>query len=132
MPAPGDNMSAGGGITKRGRPTVRRAHLFTKDCEHHSLQIAVSNVIVKSMMYAFGDEDPTSDSVQVMEDILTDFITEFCHEAARAAGSRQKVRIDDFKFVLRHDAKKLGRVEELLSLQKEIAKAKKLFDEEDK
>lgn len=84
------------------------------------------------MMYAFGDEDPTNDSVQVMEDILTDFITEFCHEAARAAGPRQKVRIDDFKFVLRHDAKKLGRIEELLSLQKEIAKAKKLFDEEDK
>lgn len=87
-------------------------------------------VIVKSMMYAFGDEDATPDSLAVMEDILTDFITELCLEAGRAAGPRQKVRVDDFKFVLRNDAKKLGRVEELLSLQKEIQKSRKLFDEQ--
>ncbi|CCG82701.1 Transcription factor TFIID complex subunit Taf13 [Taphrina deformans PYCC 5710] len=103
------------GRTKRGRPTIKKSNLFAKD--------------LKSMMYAFGDEDPTQDSINVMEDILTDFITELCTEAGRVAGPRQKVKVDDFKFVLRNDPKKLGRVEELLSLQKEIQQSRKLFDE---
>ena len=41
----------------------------------------------------------------------------------------RRVKVDDFKFALRKDAKKLGRVEELMALQKEIADARKLFDE---
>lgn len=86
---------------------------------------------VKSMMYAFGDESPSTDSISVMEDILTDYITDLCTESARTAYPRTKVKIDDFKFVLRRDAKKLGRVEELLGLQKEIASAKKLFNEDE-
>lgn len=44
-----------------------------------------------------------------------------CLEAARIAGNRNKVKVDDFKFALRDDPKKLGRVEELLVLQKMIA-----------
>lgn len=90
----------------------------------------LSLMIVKSMMYAFGDEDPSMESVSVMEDILHDYITSLCVEAARCAGPR-KVRVDDFKFALRRDPKKLGRVEELLNLQKEIAQAKKLFDDKE-
>lgn len=43
----------------------------------------------------------------------------------------RRVRVDDFKLALRNDAKKLGRVEELMALQKEIADARKLFDERD-
>ena len=85
---------------------------------------------VKSMMYAFGDEDPNPESVSLMEDILVDYITTLCQEANRVAGTR-KVRVDDFKFALRKDPKKLGRVEELLMLQKEIAQAKKLFDDKE-
>lgn len=82
-------------------------------------------------MYAFGDDDSTPDSIAVMEDILIDFITELCTEAGRVAYPRQKVKVDDFRFVLRRDVKKLGRVEELLEKSKEIANAKKLFDEEE-
>ena len=81
------------------------------------------------MMYAFGDEDPTPGSIAVMEDILIDYITELCTQAGKVSGPRQKVKVDDFKFVLRNDAKKLGRVEELLSMQKEIQQSRKLFDE---
>lgn len=118
------------------------------------------------MMYAFGDEDPTPESVAVMEDILHDYITSLCTTAARNASSgassggggggsgpgaagagtgpdkdrgtgsgpgsaSQKVKVDDFKFALRRDGKKLGRVEELLVMQKEIAQAKKLFDDKE-
>ena len=41
----------------------------------------------------------------------------------------RRVKVDDFKFALRKDTKKLGRVEELMALQKEITDARKLFDE---
>ncbi|EPX71731.1 transcription factor TFIID complex subunit Taf13 [Schizosaccharomyces osmophilus] len=94
--------------SRRGRPPTRRQHLFTKD--------------LKSLMYAFGDDlNPAPDSVNVLEEIVVDYINEMCLEAARIAGNRNKVKVDDFKFALRNDPKKLGRVEELLVLQKMIA-----------
>ncbi|EEB09449.1 transcription factor TFIID complex subunit Taf13 [Schizosaccharomyces japonicus yFS275] len=101
--------------TKRGRPPTRRQHLFTKD--------------LKSLMFAFGDDiNPAPDSVNVLEEIVVDYINEMCLEAARIAGNRNKVKVDDFKFALRNDSKKLGRVEELLVLQKVIADARRIVD----
>jgi transcription initiation factor TFIID subunit 13 len=38
--------------------------------------------------------------------------------------------VDDFKVALRHDSRKLGRVEELLYYQKVIAEARRQFDAE--
>ena len=54
-----------------------------------------------------------------------------CHEAAKMAthAKRNKIKVDDFKFALRKDPIKLGRLEELLALSKEIAEARKQFDE---
>jgi transcription initiation factor TFIID subunit 13 len=46
---------------------------------------------------------------------------------ARTSG-RAKIKVDDFKFAVRNDPKKLGRIEELLQLQKVIQDAKRLFD----
>jgi len=51
-------------------------------------------------------------------------------EAARIAAPRHKLKVDDFKVALRNDARKLGRVEELLYYQKVIAEARKQFDAE--
>lgn len=53
-----------------------------------------------------------------------------CHEAAAFAKTtrRQKIKVEDFKFVLRRDPIKHGRVLELLNLQKIIQDAKKQFD----
>jgi len=53
-----------------------------------------------------------------------------CIEAARIAAPRHKLKVDDFKIALRNDPRKLGRVEELLYLQKVIADARKQFDTE--
>lgn len=46
---------------------------------------------------------------------------------ARTA-NRAKIKVEDFKFAVRNDPKKLGRIEELLVLQKVIQDAKRLFD----
>lgn len=47
------------------------------------------------------------------------------------AENRGKVRVEDFKFVLRKDAKKLARVEELLYMSEDIRRAKQVFDEKE-
>ncbi|KAG5513786.1 hypothetical protein PMAC_000824 [Pneumocystis sp. 'macacae'] len=83
-------------------------------------------------MYAFGDDkQPALDSVQILEDIVIDYVNEMCLEAARVAGNRNKLKVDDFKFILRNDPRKLGRIEELLTLQRVIAEARKQFDDKD-
>ncbi|KAJ2082727.1 hypothetical protein H4R24_001323 [Coemansia sp. RSA 988] len=81
-----------------------------------------------TLMYGFGDSSPSRpDSVDVLEDILIDYINSTCLQAAKVAGRRTKVTVDDFKFVLRKDPKKLARVEELIAMNKEIETARTLF-----
>lgn len=61
---------------------------------------------------------------------LHSFIIETCHEAAACASysRRAKIKVDDFKFMLRRDPKKLGRVTDLLNLEKEFKAKRKAFD----
>ena len=49
-------------------------------------------------------------------------------QASRIAASRGKVKLDDFRFALRNDDKKLARLEELLFMQEEIARARRGFE----
>jgi transcription initiation factor TFIID subunit 13 len=87
---------------------------------------------VRTLMYAYGDDpDPLPESVQVLDEIVTEYIVDMCHDAARMASQarRNKIKVDDFKFALRHDPRKLGRVEELLVMSKVIADARKQFDD---
>ncbi|KAJ1664379.1 hypothetical protein IW140_004116 [Coemansia sp. RSA 1813] len=80
------------------------------------------------LMYGFGDDiSPLPESVDVMEDILVDFINSVCVQAATVSGRKNKVSVEDFKFVLRKDPKKLARVEELIAMNKEIEVARSIF-----
>ena len=86
---------------------------------------------VKALLYAFGDDqDPLPETVRVLDEIVTDFIIETCHQAARSASysNRQKIKIDDFKFAIRNNEEMLGRVQELLGMDKELKEARKQFD----
>ncbi|KAI9889954.1 MAG: Transcription initiation factor TFIID subunit 13 [Vezdaea aestivalis] len=108
---------------------------------------------VKLLLYAFGDvKDPLDETSRVLDEIMTEYsrplfclphnlaadfdqsyIVETCHEAAAYAsyGRRTKIKVDDFNFVLRRDALKLGRVQNLLSTQAYQAKMRKQFNEQD-
>jgi len=84
------------------------------------------------MMYAFGDvESPSNDTVNVLEDILVEYITDVCTTAHLVSTNRGRLRIEDIRYALRTPArsKQLGRVDELLILQSEITKAKRMIDE---
>jgi transcription initiation factor TFIID subunit 13 len=86
---------------------------------------------VRALLYAFGDEpDPLSETVRVLDEIVTDFIIETCHSAARSAAysNRQKIKVEDFKFAIRNNEEMLGRVQELLGMDKELKEARKQFD----
>lgn len=86
---------------------------------------------LKALLYAFGDVDnPYVETVGILEDILEEYMFQICKEASRMAkaAGRQKIKVDDFKFALRHDPRKLNRVEQLLHLQKEIDAARKEYD----
>ncbi len=61
--------------------------------------------------------------------MATDFIIETCFSAAKSAEccNRSKLKVDDFKFAIRGDPVLLGRVNELLAMDKHINTARKAF-----
>lgn len=80
---------------------------------------------------AFGDDpDPLSSTQLVLDEILTDFIIETCHAAALCASysRRQKIKVDDFKWVLRRDSKKLGKVAESAFAENMLKESRRVFD----
>ncbi|KAL9029373.1 MAG: hypothetical protein Q9196_002380 [Gyalolechia fulgens] len=86
---------------------------------------------VRGLLYAHGDDpDPLPETVRVLDEIVTDIIIETCHAASRHAtlNNRQKVKLEDFKFVVSKDERLLGRMIELIGMEKELKKARKVFD----
>lgn len=69
-------------------------------------------------------------TISVLDEILTDFIIETCHYAALSASysRRQKIKADDFKFVLRKDEMLLGKVQETLWREKKLKEDRKMGD----
>lgn len=96
---------------------------------------------VRLLLLAYGDPsphpsfppEPLPETVRVLDEIVTDFILEMCHGAAQYASysRRQKIKVDDFRFALRRDPNKLGRVQELLRMERELKEARKAFDQND-
>jgi transcription initiation factor TFIID subunit 13 len=103
---------------------------------------------VRNLMYGFGDDrNPANDTVNVMEEILTEYIVDvvgaspkllsitqaerLASQCSTAMGPARKARlsIDDIRRVLARpaDAKKLARMEELLFMQEEIKRAREQF-----
>ncbi|CAJ0745302.1 16589_t:CDS:2, partial [Entrophospora sp. SA101] len=66
------------------------------------------------------EPDPAPDTIAVMEELV-------CCKAQKVAKDR-KVNVEDFKFILRNDPKKLSRVEELLYMEQDIKRARQSFD----
>lgn len=68
--------------------------------------------------------------MRVLDELVTDFVIETCHAAARSAAysHRQKIKVDDFKFAIRGGEAMLGRVQELLAMQKELSAARRQFN----
>ncbi|KAK7470187.1 hypothetical protein VKT23_001625 [Stygiomarasmius scandens] len=102
-----------------GRKQSNLKGLFTKE--------------LRNLMYGFGDDrNPANDTVNVMEEILIEYITDVC-VAAGGPSKKSRLSIEDLRRALSRpaDAKKLARMEELLFMQEDIKRARAQFDDTD-
>lgn len=84
---------------------------------------------LRCMMYGFGDDqNPYTESVELLEDLVIEFITEMTHKAMDI-GRTGKVQVEDIVFLVRKDQRKYARVKDLLTMNEELKKARKAFDE---
>lgn len=90
---------------------------------------------LKSLLFAFGDSpSPNIETIHMLEDAVTSYLIDIIMEAnkVRKLQKRNKFTESDLRFALRKDPIKLGRVQDLSVLSKEISRANKLFDVNDK
>lgn len=95
---------------------LKKKNLFSKD--------------IASLLYAYGDSpQPLPETVQCIDELVSAYLSDICISAYRCAQTvhRTKIKVEDFKFVLRKDPVKLGRAEELIMMNKVIADARKQF-----
>ncbi|RUS90700.1 hypothetical protein EGW08_001504, partial [Elysia chlorotica] len=84
---------------------------------------------LRCMMYGFGDDqNPYTESVDLVEDLVIDYITEMTKKAMEI-GKSGRIIVEDLIFLIRKDPKKYSRVKELLLMNEELRKARKAFDE---
>uniref|UniRef100_A0A8C5VFC9 Transcription initiation factor TFIID subunit 13 n=1 Tax=Microcebus murinus TaxID=30608 RepID=A0A8C5VFC9_MICMU len=91
-----ENEETGGGA-EGGQGKTKR--LFSKE--------------LRCMMYGFGDDqNPYTESVDILEDLVIEFITDMTHKAM-SIGRQGRVQVEDIIFLIR----------------KELKRARKAFDE---
>ncbi|KAI8772671.1 transcription initiation factor TFIID subunit 13 [Biomphalaria glabrata] len=96
-------------------PLEKRKKIFSKE--------------LRCMMYGFGDDqNPYTESVDLLEDLVVDYITEMTKKAMEI-GKSGRIIVEDIIFLIRKDPKKYSRVKELLLMSEELRKARKAFDE---
>ncbi|XP_053208676.1 transcription initiation factor TFIID subunit 13-like [Panonychus citri] len=84
---------------------------------------------LRCMMYGFGDDqNPYTESVDLLEDLVIQYIAEVTHKAMEL-GRSGKVAVEDIMFLMRKDKRKYSRIKDLLFMNEELKKARKAFDE---
>lgn len=103
------------------------------------------------MMYGFGDDqNPYTESVDLLEDLVVEFIIETTHRSVKVLfirhsisinasfsspsrameiGRTGRVQVEDIVFLVRKDPRKYARVKDLLIMNEELKRARKAFDE---
>ncbi|AWU75856.1 hypothetical protein CAS74_004668 [Pichia kudriavzevii] len=90
---------------------------------------------LKSLLYAYGDSaSPNIETIHMLEDCVTSYLIDVITEAnsVRKLQKRSKFAESDLKFALRGEPVKLGRMEDLSVLSKEITRANRMFDVSEK
>ena len=72
------------------------------------------------MMHGFGDDsNPYEETVDLIEELAVDFISEMTLKAMEV-GKSGKISEKDIEFLVRKDPRKLARLEELLQMNEEL------------
>ena len=84
---------------------------------------------LRCMMYGFGDDqNPFTESVDMLEDLVIQFIGDISHKA-QEVNKNGKITVEDVLHCVKRDQRKYARVRDLLSMNEELKKARKAFDE---
>ncbi|CAL4114218.1 unnamed protein product [Meganyctiphanes norvegica] len=84
---------------------------------------------LRCMMYGFGDDqNPYTESVDLLEDLVIEFITQMTQRSMEV-GRSGRVQVEDVMYLIRKDPRKYTRVHELINMNEELKKARKAFDE---
>lgn len=84
---------------------------------------------IRCMMYGFGDDpNPYTESAELIEELVIEFITDLTHKALQI-GRPGRVQVEDIVYLIQKDNRKYGRVKELLTMNEELKKARRAFDE---
>lgn len=87
---------------------------------------------IEDMLYGFGDESPSDvETVTLVEALAAQYIENLTAQALVVADMRGKLDEDCFKFVVRKDNAKFGRIQKLLTAHEEIKQANKSWKEDD-
>ena len=114
--AHGSSSGSSGPSASEGPPPPKRKRLFHRE--------------LKYMMHGFGDDvNPYSESVDLVEELVVQFITEMTVKAMEV-GKSGRVHVNDIIFIIRKDPKKYSRVKDLLMMKEQIDKAKKAFSDD--
>ncbi len=80
------------------------------------------------MMHGFGDDpNPYNETVDLVDDLVVEFITEMSLKAMEV-GKKGKIHVEDLLFLIRRDPKKYARVRDLLQMNEELKQAKRIFE----
>lgn len=101
-------------MAAEGGETHKRKKHFTRELRY--------------MMHGFGDDPhPYNETVDMVEDLVVEFITEMTLKAMEV-GKKGKIHVDDLLFLLRRDPKKYARIRDLLQMNEELKQAKRIFE----
>jgi len=102
------SSSTGGGESKK-------KHYFYKE--------------LRCMMYGFGDDKvPYTETVELLEEVVVEFVRRFIIQSIEI-GKTGKLQLEDIWYLIRRDPKKYAKVKDLLTMNEELRRARKAFDE---
>ncbi|KRX84118.1 Transcription initiation factor TFIID subunit 13 [Trichinella sp. T6] len=111
-PSVESSVPEGGSSTETGEPKKR---YLTKE--------------LRCMLYGFGDsKQPFAETVDLLEDIVMEFIKSFTLKSMEVRKTG-RITLEDIWYLIRRDPKKYSRVKDLLTMNEELRKARKAFDE---
>lgn len=108
-----------------------RSGLFSRESKFSIFVQAQFNLnlkcLVTLMMYGAGDGASFEESIKLLNDVATDYITEITCKAM-SVGKVGQIDVDDILYLTRKDGKKHARIKILIELNEELKAARKAFD----
>lgn len=84
---------------------------------------------LRCTLYGYGDDpNPYTETVEFLDDLVLEFITDMTQKAMEI-GRSGRVQVEDIIFLVRKQPKMYARVRDLLTMNEELKKARKAFDD---